>query len=218
MNFIDLPNIGNGTAEEQLAQIRSYIYRNNEQLNATLANLSVDKMWEQTASALSASNGDIVEVNKDLMSRYATIRDLVIKTADVVIQSDEKFTSQMNGNYVAISDFGKYLRDTTLDISGSSVGIEYLYNYASQLETDLDNYKVNQTSYIKQGLLDESGASPIYGVEVGLLSDSFEYNGKVIDTRSNLKTRITPTEMSWWAENKKLFYLDKDSVYFPYAK
>ena len=46
MNFIDLPNIGNGTAEEQLAQIRSYIYRNNEQLNATLANLSVDKMWE----------------------------------------------------------------------------------------------------------------------------------------------------------------------------
>lgn len=218
MNFIDLPNIGNGTAEEQLAQIRSYIYRNNEQLNATLANLSVDKMWEQTASALSASNGDIVEVNKDLMSRYTTIRDLVIKTADVVIQSDEKFTSQMNGNYVAISDFGKYLRDTTLDISGSSVGIEYLYNYASQLETDLDNYKVNQTSYIKQGLLDESGASPIYGVEVGLLSDSFEYNGKVIDTRSNLKTRITPTEMSWWAENKKLFYLDKDSVYFPYAK
>lgn len=218
MNFIDLPNIGNGTAEEQLTQIRSYIYRNNEQLNATLANLSVDKMWEQTASALSASNGDIVEVNKDLMSRYATIRDLVIKTADVVIQSDEKFTSQMNGNYVAISDFGKYLRDTTLDISGSSVGIEYLYNYASQLETDLDNYKVNQTSYIKQGLLDESGASPIYGVEVGLLSDSFEYNGKVIDTRSNLKTRITPTEMSWWAENKKLFYLDKDSVYFPYAK
>lgn len=218
MNFIDLPNIGNGTAEEQLAQIRSYIYRNNEQLNATLANLSVDKMWEQTASALSASNGDIVEVNKDLMSRYATIRDLVIKTADVVIQSDEKFTSQMNGNYVAISDFGKYLRDTTLDISGSSVGIEYLYNYASQLETDLDNYKVNQTSYIKQGLLDESGASPIYGVEVGLLSDSFEYNGKVIDTRSNLKTRITPTEMSWWAENKKLFYLDKDLVYFPYAK
>lgn len=218
MNFIDLPNIGNGTAEEQLAQIRSYIYRNNEQLNATLANLSVDKMWEQTASALSASNGDVIEVNKDLMSRYATIRDLVIKTADVVIQSDEKFTSQMNGNYVAISDFGKYLRDTTLDISGSSVGIEYLYNYASQLETDLDNYKVNQTSYIKQGLLDESGASPIYGVEVGLLSDSFEYNGKVIDTRSNLKTRITPTEMSWWAENKKLFYLDKDSVYFPYAK
>jgi hypothetical protein len=218
VNFIDLPNIGNGTAEEQLAQIRSYIYRNNEQLNATLANLSVDKMWEQTASALSASNGDVIEVNKDLMSRYATIRDLVIKTADVVIQSDEKFTSQMNGNYVAISDFGKYLRDTTLDISGSSVGIEYLYNYASQLETDLDNYKVNQTSYIKQGLLDESGASPIYGVEVGLLSDSFEYNGKVIDTRSNLKTRITPTEMSWWAENKKLFYLDKDSVYFPYAK
>lgn len=218
MNFIDLPNIGNGTAEEQLAQIRSYIYRNNEQLNATLANLSVDKMWEQTASALSVSNGDIVEVNKDLMSRYATIRDLVIKTADVVIQSDEKFASQMNGNYVAISDFGKYLRDTTLDISGSSVGIEYLYNYASQLETDLDNYKVNQTSYIKQGLLDESGASPIYGVEVGLLSDSFEYNGKVIDTRSNLKTRITPTEMSWWAENKKLFYLDKESVYFPYAK
>ena len=218
MNYIDLPNIGNGTPEQQLAQIRSYIYRNNEQINATLSNFTVEKMWEQTASALSATSGDIVETNKELMNRYATVRDLIIKTADIVIQSDEKFSSQMNGNYVAISDFGKYLRDTTLDISGSSVGIEYLYNYASQLETDLDKYKVNQTSYIKQGLLDESGASPIYGVEVGLLSDSFEYNGKIIDTSSNLKTRITPTEMSWWAENKKLFYLDKESVYFPYAK
>ena len=41
--------------EQQLAEIRSYIYRNNEQINATLSNLTIDKIWEQTASAISAS-------------------------------------------------------------------------------------------------------------------------------------------------------------------
>ena len=40
--YIDLPNIDGTTTEEQLAQIRSYIYRLNEQLNVVLGNINTN--------------------------------------------------------------------------------------------------------------------------------------------------------------------------------
>ena len=122
MIYLDLPNISkSGSVEQQLAEIRSYIYRNNEQINATLSNLTVDKIWEQTASAISASGVDIDE-KADILSKYQKIRDLIIKTADVIIQTDEQWQMAMNGSYLAKSQFGEYLLNTSVEIDGKSTG------------------------------------------------------------------------------------------------
>ena len=222
MIYLDLPNINNsGTVEQQLAEIRSYIYRNNEQINATLSNLTVDKIWEQTASAISASSGDNEE-KADILSNYQKIRDLIIKTADVIIQTDEQWKMAMNGSYIAKSQFGDYLLNTSVEIDGKSTGFTQLYTYSSELGSDYGNYKSYQQNFIKEGLLDDTEATPIYGIDVGLLTSEFtvtkeDGTTETVSVDSNKRVRITPVKLSFYDGNNEVAYIEKSEIYFPKA-
>lgn len=222
MIYLDLPNISNsGTVEQQLSEIRSYIYRNNEQINATLSNLTIDKIWEQTASAISASSGDNEE-KSDILSKYQKIRDLIIKTADVIIQTDEQWQMAMNGSYLAKSQFGEYLRDTSVQIGADSTSFTQLYTYSTELRSDYDNYKSYQQNFIKEGLLDDTGATPIYGIDVGLLTSEFtvtkeDGTTETVTVDSNKRLRITPVKLSLYDGNNEVAYIEKNAIYFPQA-
>lgn len=221
MIFLDLPNInGKGTPEQQLAEIRSYIYKNNEQINTALSNLTIDKIWEQTASAVSSASQSEDETPK-ILKQYQRIRDLIIKTADVVAQSDEKMEMAFNGSYLAKSQFGDYLESTKLTTTVGSKNILEMFRYSTELttgvSTDLNNYKSDFENYIKRGLLDNTGATPIYGIEVGLLSGNIDVDGQTIPISENFRTRITPDEMSFWEGDTKVAYLRDDAIYFPAA-
>lgn len=222
MIYLDLPTInGTGTTERQLSEIRSYIYRNNEQINAALSNLTVDKIWEQTALALSASNGDNDE-KSDILSQYQKIRDLVIKTADVIIQTDEQWQMAMSGSYLAKSQFGEYLLNTSVEIDGNSTGFTQLYTYSTELRSDYDNYTSYQKNFIKEGLLDDSGDLPIYGIDVGLLTSEFtvtkeDGTTETVSVDSNKKLRITPTRLSLYDDNTEVAYIQENAIYFPKA-
>lgn len=214
--FIDLPNIGAGSVEQQLSEIRSYIYKNNEQLNGVLANLTIEKFWEQTGTALSVS-GTAEEQEDALRTQYQKIRDLVIKTADEIYQTDKRMNAVLSGNYLAKGEFGEYLLNTEVEVNGASTGFEQLYTYSTELGSDYGNYKLYQQNFIKEGLLDDSGATPIYGVEVGLLTSEFSVDGEVVSVDSNKKIRITPDELSLWQDSYKVAYISSNKIYFPNA-
>lgn len=225
MIFLDLPTINSsGTTEQQLSEIRSYIYKNNEQINTALSNLTIDKIWEQTASAVSSANQSEDETPK-ILKQYQRIRDLIIKTADVVAQSDEKMEMAFNGSYLAKSQFGEYLQNTKLIIDETSVGITELYEYHTDLqtdvtglETDYTHYKQDFENYIKRGLLDNTGAVPIYGIEVGLLSSSIDVDGQSIPTGEKYRTRITPNKWSFLRGSTEVASITEDEITFPKAK
>ena len=217
MIFLDLPTInGSGTTEQQLSEIRSYIYKNNEQINSALSNLTIDKIWEQTASAVSSANQSEDETPK-ILKQYQRIRDLIIKTADVVVQSDEKMEAVFNGSYLAKSQFGEYLEKTKLTIDETSVGITELYEYHTDLQSDLNNYKSDFQNYIKRGLLDNTGATPIYGIEVGLLNSSINVDGQSIPTGEKYRTRITPNKWSFLRGSSEVASITEDEITFPKA-
>lgn len=227
MIFLDLPNInGKGTPEQQLAEIRSYIYKNNEQINTALSNLTIDKIWEQTASAVSSAGQSEDETPK-ILKQYQRIRDLIIKTADVVAQSDEKMEMAFNGSYLAKSQFGEYLENTKLTTEIGSKNIIELFDYSTELTTgvsaDLNNYKSDFQNYIKRGLLDNTGATPIYGIEVGLLSSRINVDGQDIDLTGNkyFRTRITPTRFSFLEgsgnDTATVAYIESGYMWFPKA-
>ncbi len=221
MIYLDLPTInGAGTVEQQLSEIRSYIYRSNEQLNASLSTLTVDKIWEQTASALSASNGDNEE-KADMLTKYQKLRDLVIKTADIIMQTDEQWQMTMNGSFLAKSQFGEYLLNTSVQIDGKSTGFLQLYTSSSELKTDYGNYKTYQQNFIKQGLLDDTGETPIYGIDIGLLTNEFtvtdEDGTTTVTVDSSKKMRITPGRLSLFDDGKEAAYIEKGAIHFPEA-
>lgn len=219
MIYLDLPNINTGgTVEEQLAEIRSYIYKNNEQMNATLANLTTDKFWENTANAVSSAS------NKDetprLLSQYAKIRDLIIKTATEVSKTEEHYKMLLSGSYLAKSQFGEYLKKTSVEIDGESTGFTELYRYSTDLGSDyaeLNSVKLDYENYIKRGLLDDTGATPIYGIELGLLKNTIIVDGQEISTGEKYKTRITPNKWSFLRGSTEVASITEDAITFPKA-
>jgi hypothetical protein len=224
MIFLDLPTInGSGTTEQQLSEIRSYIYKNNEQINSALSNLTIDKIWEQTASAVSSANQSEDETPK-ILKQYQRIRDLIIKTADVVAQSDEKMKMAFNGSYLAKSQFGEYFKQTKVEIEGTPVGINELYNYSTKLETGLETYKLDYECYIKRGLLTDA-TNPIYGIELGVLEDTiilYDEHGEPVnhnlESNKHFKTRITPDKWSFYQGNTEVAYIDANAIHFPAAQ
>lgn len=223
MIFLDLPNInGKGTPEQQLAEIRSYIYKNNEQINTALSNLTIDKIWEQTASAVSSAGQSEDETPK-ILKQYQRIRDLIIKTADVVAQSDEKMEMAFNGSYLAKSQFGEYFKKTKVAIGQDSVGITELYDYNTELKTGFETYKLDYECYIKRGLLDDT-TTPIYGIELGVLNDTiilYDEDGKPVehhlDRNKRFRTRITPDKWSFFQGGTEVAYIDANAIWFPSA-
>lgn len=228
MMYIDLPNINpNGTAEQQLAEIRSYIYRNNEQINAALSNLGPEKVFEAATTALSSAADSENELPEHL-NRYRKLRDLIIKTADSIVKTEETWSMALNGSYLAKSQFGEYLLNTSVTVDGNSTGFTELYGYSTALGSDYGIYKHNMQNYIKHGLLDDSGATPVYGIEVGLLEDEFtiidEETGAetTITPTYRYRTRITPDKWSFLRDSSsssaEVAYITEDMICFPKAE
>lgn len=224
MIYLDLPNINTGgTVEEQLSEIRSYIYKNNEQMNATLANLTTEKFWENTASAISSAENK--SETPQLLSQYAKVRDLIIKTATEVSKTDEHYNMLLSGGYLAKSQFGEYLLNTSVEVDGKSTGFTEVYHYGAQINSlgnSFSEYRLDESMYIKRGLLDDSGGDPIYGIELGILNKKVVVDGETHQFDTAYRTRITPDKWSFIynglaGENKEVAYIQADKIYFPNA-
>lgn len=222
MIFLDLPTIGaGGSVEQQLAEIRSYIYKSNEQMNATLSNLTIDKIWEQTANAVGSSSDN--DETPKLLSQYQRIRDLIIKTADVVVQTDEQMKQAFNGSYLAKSQFGEYLLKTSVNVEGDSTGFTDLFQRHSELNSNFGSYTSDLESYIKRGYLGEEDGLDIYGIEVGLLKNEIntvdkDGNPHTIYNSNYFRTRMTPTELGFYEGSTKVAHISSGAIHFPSAE
>ena len=203
---IRYPSISFGDTEEQLRDIRSYLYQLTDTLNACdTSALAIFSEVNEAIAAGSLDSGDGVPSNETArrMREYASLRDLIIKTADYAASQSESIDFSMAGKYVAISDFGTYFQNATVDIQGTPYNITQIYNYAAGIDTyahgvedyaeDIDAvntaYRVTQESYIKTGLLyyDESGVNPqpVYGIAVGNIYGQFAVYIKTADVAIN---------------------------------
>ena len=102
---------------------------------------------------------------------FNKIKNLIIKSADIVESFYDKINIRLEGLYVAKSDFGEYVEQTSQDIIGNSYAIEQIFTNMQQIITDIENMEhsmIEVNAHIKSGLLyyDEQGV-PIYGLEIG---------------------------------------------------
>lgn len=221
MIYLDLPNIHTGgTVEEQLSEIRSYIYKNNEQINAALANLTTEKLWENTANAVSAAESR--DEAPQLLSQYAKIRNLIVKTAGEVTKTDERYHMLLSGSYLAKSQFGEYLLKTSVEVDGNSTGFTQLYNYAGQIDSAFAKYRNEESMYIKQGLLDDASGDPVYGIELGILEKKVVVDEVEHTFNTAYRTRIEPDKWSFLyndssGADQTVAYMQQDKIYFPKA-
>lgn len=191
---IRYPSVSDGTTEEQLGELRSYLYQMVETLNA--CDISALALMSELSQAVNASELPDAAKRPETelkLQEYSALRSLIIKTADYAVTNSQSFRLSLSGNYVAVSDFGKYFEEATVDINGTPYGIMQLYNYSAGIDAENTDYRVQQESYIKSGLLYyDSNSLPVYGVGVGnIYGDFFVYGLTQDETINNAKTYYT---------------------------
>lgn len=166
---IRLPNITAKDEAGKLLQVQSYMYQLVEQLNWALKNVVTEASVLPAfakSQQLSAEDG-----TAQAQVTFNSIKNLIIKSADIVESFYDKIKIRLEGLYVAKSDFGVYVEQTSQDILGNSMAIEQIFTNLQQIITDIEGMEhsmIEVNAHIKSGLLyyDAQGV-PVYGLEIG---------------------------------------------------
>lgn len=204
------PSIAGKTSGEQLESMRRYLCTLTDQLN--LADWSASATLREISQAIDADGMTDAERKKEL-GNFGQLKALIIKTADYAAANSEEFQTKLSGNYVAVSDFGKYWQEATMTIDGNEFGIQQLYDYAAGINND---FTVKSQQYVKTGLLYYNGAVPVYGVGVGNIETTVTKDGEtVVDQEKNELVTVTPGRVSFWQGGDEIAYLSAKKLHFP---
>ena len=204
------PSIAGKTTGEQLESVRRYLHTLTDRLN--LADWSAGAVLQEVSRAIDADGLPDAE-RKTQLGNFGQLKALIIKTADYAAANSQEFQTKLSGNYVAVSDFGKYWQEATMTIDGNEFGIRQLYDYAAGINND---YTVKSQQYVKTGLLYYNGAVPVYGVGVGNIETTVTKDGEtVVDQTKNELVTVTPGRMSFWQGGSEVAYLTDKKLHFP---
>lgn len=219
---IRFPNISpDARATEQLGQMRSYLYQLVQDLNLSLKQLESKDESETTEQAAAKAAKEREERNQQAA---VGLKSLIVKTAEMVSRQVEQMKSELRGEYVAVSDFGTYLEKTSQEIEEDPTKITRYFKFASDIQADVDKvdadfsaYKTDVQGYIRQGIVDYDGVTPIIGIAIGQDIRTTQTGVEteqgvfdVIDKRSN---------MSVWTTEKLSFYIGgQEAAYFSNGK
>lgn len=152
-----------------MAQMRSYMYQLVEQLNWALS--AIDKVQTENASQTTLSASQAVDSEEKAQSTFNQIKSLIIKSADIVEAYYDSMKHQLDGSYVAISDFGTFQENTSQAIEANSTSITQIFSDIQSIESNvsaIEEMIIESDSWIRKGLLDyDENGVPIYGIEVG---------------------------------------------------
>lgn len=228
---IPTPNITASNDRERLQQMQSYLYRMAQQLQWAFSTI------ETGNTGVVASGGNVQNASKtsdksDPATTFAGLKNLIIKSADIVNAYYTEISRRLEGQYVAQSDFGVYTEQTSQEIQQNNTNINQLFTNIRTLSDTVDelyNSTVGANAYLKSGLLyeDENGV-PVYGLEIGQTNSVdgetvfdkfarfaadrlsfFDSNDVEVAYISDYKLYITNAEISgslWLSGKFKIYY------------
>ena len=217
---LNAPPQFNGTPEEQIKQVTRYLFQLQRDLNIALD--GVDKSISQSVGQTAQT-----AAQKETAQAAKSLKALIIKTANFVKQEMDSWTELLEGNYLAISDFGTYREEVSQEITATATDIVNRFNFEStleayrarieELEADnslLNSYKVQTEQYTKTGLLyyDEYDV-PVYGYAVGEVLTRVTVNGDETVRREDLLATWSAGRMNFWQGGQIIAYYANNKLY-----
>ena len=226
MTDIRLPNISaSADMQTQMAQMRSYMYQMVEQLNWALSAMDggaqAQEQWLPGQTTTPTSDD---KKEDDTNQRMANLRDLIIKSADVVRQEMDRLATELKGSYVAQSEFGDYLERISQRIEADPSQLSQYFKFASDIRADVDrvgvdfaSYKTDVEGYIRQGIVGYDGTVPIIGIAIG---QDIRTSQTGVETEQGVYDVIDKSSnMSVWTTEKLSFYIGgQETAYFSNGK
>ena len=154
----------------QVAELRSFLHQLIDQLNYEAAELhQTGEPQHQTDRKPAASEGQSPQAT------FRSIKALIIKSADIIDAYSDEIQKQLDGHYVAASEFGTFKEETSSKITANSKGVTQSYDEIQKIQgrvESIENQSRRTNAYIRTGWLYEDGAGSHYGVEVGQRSEA----------------------------------------------
>jgi hypothetical protein len=237
MTDLRLPNITGTTEKEQLLQIKGYLHQLVSQLQWALNSTVTPGQNAVLVSSSNSSQQVVSQVGgeKDAAAKFAEIKPLIIKSAEIVEAYYEEINEMLVGMYVAESDFGTFKERTEQYKESTSTSINTVFSNLQEVElnfgdtmegvnSEIDGIKdtiksinyniVDTTANIKSGLLYyDKNEIPVYGYEVG--------QSNVVDGVEVFKkyARFTADRLSFYGQNDaEVAYISDYKLYITNAE
>ena len=200
MTEIRLPNITGVTEQEQLVQIKNYLYQLTGQLNFALKSVSGAE-GNYSPQIISRDEGTVADPVTDMdekLKNFIELKNLIIKSADIIEFFQDIVTEKLEGKYVAKSDFGIYEEETSNTLVKTS---ESVTNYYESLKSIIANkFELRKDNcYIKTGWLDDDNT--VAGFEVGQYTEYVE-----LDEDGNEVTRYNDEGFAHFTTDEIAFF------------
>lgn len=210
---IRLPNITATTDSGKLAQVQSYMYQLVEQLNMALQTVEQSSASKTPTPAVTASG--VAQKEAEAQSTFGSIKSLIIKSADIVNAYYDKISARLDGMYVAESDFGTFVQQTSNEIQATSEFVEQFYTNTQQILSEIQTEvsKIDVTAHIKAGVLYEENGVPVYGLEIGQRTET---DG--VET-FNKYARFTSNKLSFYDQNdNEVAYISDQKLFITHVE
>lgn len=234
--MIDLPERFTGaTAAESNNQIYSYLWRMVEQLNVALT--QVDKVTEFNKEATQTLGA---EKTKEIADSAEVLKSIIIKNVKAVEAEMDSMFLQLEGKYLATSDFGTYVEQTANQITATADSVTQQYSFISELDATVNSlandvtdsvnsmqvtiddvvrqfttFKNETSAYIKSGIVDYDGANPVYGIAVGQELVTSIQGGETVVEKQKFRSIFTAKKLGFWQDDTEVAYLENNKLYIP---
>lgn len=210
---IELPPQLQGDEKRQLQQLWSYLYQLSESINNNLEGIGSNELTDAERATMQAIVG---EGERQGLSEMESLKSLIIKTADFVQTSLTEYRLNLLGSTVASGQFGRYVRNTGLDVAVTPEGITQNYSFEEVVQ-GLKEFSINAKNYIKTGLLRVVDNIPVYGVAIGKDVVTFSQDGTETYNDGNKVAELTADELSFWQNGVKVAGYTGNRISFYYG-
>lgn len=197
-----------------IQEIQRYLWQFAEQMQIAME--ETKKMEEEIREKTKEMSGGTK--GKDTpAATFGRIKDLIIKSAEIVEAYRTEITRTLTGQFVAISDFGTFQEKTEAAITETDKNITQKFQLIQKVETDvagLESAVREMNAYIRTGFLfeDEDGVAR-YGVEIG---EQAEKDGINV---FNKFSRLTSDRLSFFDNNGiEVAYISDRKLYITTAQ
>ena len=152
-----------GSVRQELSSLKSYLFKTSQQLQ-----WAFDHLQQQENQTLSPVHQEKTP-REDPRKTFSEIKNLIIKSADIVSSFEDQIRKKLDGVYLAQSEFGTFREETSQALAADSQNLQLLFESTRTLNQTLEEINARESTtsaYIKTGCL-QDGDPPVYGLEIG---------------------------------------------------
>ena len=190
----EIPPQLQGSPEQQLIAMRDYLVRLAQSLDsAGSSDVIISRATKAANSAASKAHEDAV---REVKEKAASLKALIIKTADEITEYTDSKVEEYNALYVAKSDFGTYTETVQTQFETTARGVVESYNYGAAIQGAQNTadaataFITDLNGQIRRGAIEDPET---HEVHLGIaISESLSFTGQTLTDGGLTYYELTP--------------------------